>query len=267
MTGDKGEPLKRVEPGDRLDGNLTASGWNAAMDAAQYVRDERVSRDTDANPFARQTGIVRVKNVSGGDVERGGVLEVTGPLFDPDDEDALPEFQRQVSVEGDLAAEDATLVVVAIDPIPEDGVGRAVISGACLARVRVTSSSHNFAGPDGAQTEYMASGAFGPARILAKQAGALPYTAWAYVLLGGGGSGGGTTIVKGKLAADLSGPSGSAAMNIWRYNGSAEAVTGDGITVHAWKLASGQTVVSGRMVEAWYDADAARWYLLGAECP
>ena len=71
------------------------------------------------------------------------------------------------------------------------------------------------------------------------------------------------TKKKGKLDGTLS-FGGSATMSVWQWNGSAEADTGENVTVYDWLLSSGQTVASGTQVTAFYDG--VRWYLDGAQC-
>ena len=253
------DPLPRIRAGDKLPG-IPAEGWNAAMDAAQYVRDARLAQGVGGVPAFRQPGVVLVKNVSGADVERFGVLALGDALLDPDDEDALPEYQRQVAVEGDVADAGETLVGVLLEPIPEDGIGRAVVAGACVAKVRVTSDSHEFAAPDGANTEYMASGTSGPARIFYRPPGAEPYEALCYVLLGGG-SGGGSSVVHGVLDEELA-FNGDAVMSVWGDG----ADTGTNVTVNDWVLADGQTVAAGTRVVAALDATDGLYYLVAASC-
>lgn len=70
---------------------------------------------------------------------------------------------------------------------------------------------------------------------------------------------------KGKLDGSLS-YQGSATLSVWKYNGSAEADSGENITVYDWLLSSGQSVASGKQVTAFYDLASSRWYLDAAQC-
>lgn len=70
---------------------------------------------------------------------------------------------------------------------------------------------------------------------------------------------------RGKLDGTLS-VGGSATMSVWKWNGSAEADTGDNITVYDFLLASGQTIASGKKVVAEWDSASGRWYVVSAEC-
>jgi hypothetical protein len=57
---------------------------------------------------------------------------------------------------------------------------------------------------------------------------------------------------------------GSATMSVWEFNGTAEADTGENLIVYDWLLSSGQSVGSGKQVEAIYIKN--RWYVVGAQC-
>lgn len=71
------------------------------------------------------------------------------------------------------------------------------------------------------------------------------------------------TALKGKLNATLT-KGGSSTMSVYAYNGSAEAWTGETLTVFDWELSTGQTVASGSNVHANYMG--GRWYVVGAQC-
>lgn len=71
--------------------------------------------------------------------------------------------------------------------------------------------------------------------------------------------------IRGKLDAELT-YQGSATMSIWWYNGSAEADSGDNVTVYDWLLSTGQTIASGKQITAAWDARSGRYYVTGAQC-
>lgn len=72
-------------------------------------------------------------------------------------------------------------------------------------------------------------------------------------------------IVRGKLDGALS-AGGSATLSVWAWNGSAQADTGDNITVYDWLLVSSQTISSGVNVIAAQDARDGRYYVISAAC-
>ena len=76
------EELRRLKPGDRLDG-IPAPTWNAFVDAVEYVR--RLRRSLSADPLrdVPQTGIVRLKNASGLACNRFDVLGISDVFPQP----------------------------------------------------------------------------------------------------------------------------------------------------------------------------------------
>lgn len=74
-------------------------------------------------------------------------------------------------------------------------------------------------------------------------------------------------MIRGKLAGTL-GVGGSATLNVWAWNGSAEAATGETLTVYDWLLKTGATAIaSGKKIVAELDLSSGRYYVTGAECP
>jgi hypothetical protein len=66
-----GDAFRMVQPGQRLE--ITAETFNAFLDAARAVREHKMF-GTDALQFFWQSGIAKVKNVSGSDQARFAVL-------------------------------------------------------------------------------------------------------------------------------------------------------------------------------------------------
>jgi hypothetical protein len=243
------DPLKRLRPGDRLSG-IPADAWNAMADAARADRAARTSVTAEAGLVFRQSSIIKVKNVSGSDVPRGGVVELTGFLIDP--ADSLDGFLAGPAFEGDTPAADATMVAVAIDPTPDSSIGRFVVSGVAVAKVDVTDEDHLFCRPDGSVDEMVSDATRGPCRILAQGEG------YAYVLLGAGASAG---MVKGVLDGSLA-QGGSATMSVWVGGGD----TGVNVTVNDWLLKSGAAAIAaGKHVIAGYIDGTL--YAIDWECP
>lgn len=75
--------------------------------------------------------------------------------------------------------------------------------------------------------------------------------------VGGGG------LLMGKLDGALA-YQGSATMSVWAWDGSADADTGENVTVYDWLLSSGQSVASGKQVVAAYVG--GRWRVIGSQC-
>ncbi|MCS7168059.1 MAG: hypothetical protein RMI91_12015 [Gemmatales bacterium] len=90
-----GDALRKVQPGQRLE--ITAEAYNAFLDAALAIRQHK-RFGTEASPFFRQSGIIKVKNASGADQGRFAILGLDYPIIRPADH--LDEFKRQVTFKG-----------------------------------------------------------------------------------------------------------------------------------------------------------------------
>lgn len=138
MTGD---PLRKVSPGDGL--RFPAAFYNELVDLALAGRIEGNPGEFDLRNF-QQSGLIRVKNASGSDVSRFGVLAVSAPVFGPDDD--LAQFLSEVILTGSAPnADGQDHFVICQEPIEDGGFGWAVISGITVARVNVLSGSDQFA--------------------------------------------------------------------------------------------------------------------------
>jgi hypothetical protein len=175
-----------AQPGRPL--RIPAATWNRLLDMAQ-----RSANELGAGPEAaleESTGIVLVKNNSGADVDRFGVLGIDGVVFTPSDN--LVEFKRQVAIKGitpAAATHEGTFVVLA-EPLKSGAVGRAYAAGVCHVQIDVTDAAHTRADVKDSDRAKLASKSDdeGSARILWKESGT--GTKWATVMLGAGGAGG-----------------------------------------------------------------------------
>lgn len=167
MSGD----LRKVRSGDPL--RIPAGAYNAFIDAAQVAR----AIDADARRgLLASTGsgdLVWVRNDSGADLPRFGVLGIAGPIIDPGDGGNPDEFKRRTAVAGAAITAEAPFLgrfVVANEPIPAGRIGRAVIRGATPALVIVADEAHTHADTF-ADEQLLRSGFTGAARILWKEDG------------------------------------------------------------------------------------------------
>lgn len=253
--------LDDVTPGQPIGPEMTArrvNAWNRAARLAMRGRDAGAGE-----PGADGAGaalVVHVRNDTGADLPVRSVLALGDPLL------TLPADSLQIqdlpAFAGDAPASADDLVVVLLEPVAADAVGRAVLAGVAVVDVDVSDATHTHAAPAAGQTTMLDSADSGPTQIIARESGT--GTKRAVVLLGGGASSGGT--VKGKLDGALA-FGGSATLSIWAWNGSAEADTGDNVTVYDWLLSSGQTIATGTQVVAAWDARSGRYYVTGAQCP
>lgn len=83
-----GDAFKKVQPGQRL--QITAEAYNAFIDAALSVREHK-QFGTEASPFFRQSGLVKVKNASSSGQARFAILGLDSPIIQPADN--LDEFK------------------------------------------------------------------------------------------------------------------------------------------------------------------------------
>lgn len=159
-----GDAFKRAQSGASLE--IPAAAWNACLDAAEAHRNGQNGPGGAGNRQFRQADIVLVKNSSGSDVTRFGVLGISGVVFTPTD--SLPAFQNQVAVTGvtPTTADHRGKFVVCLDPIANGQIGRAWIAGVCQAQVDVTNVGHQFADVQNANRVTLVSSGWGSARIL-----------------------------------------------------------------------------------------------------
>ena len=78
-----GDAFKKVQSGDAL--RIPAETFNTFIDAARDFKARRQSSSRTPGFDFQQTGIVSVKNASGGDRERFEVLGIDRPIFTPAD--------------------------------------------------------------------------------------------------------------------------------------------------------------------------------------
>jgi hypothetical protein len=129
-----GDAFKKVQPGQRLE--IPAEAYNAFIDAALAVRDHK-QFGTDASPFFRQSGVVKVKNTSGADQARFAILGLASPIIQPSDNP--DEFKRQVTFQGVVPIQNdhAGRFAVLLEPLPAGKIGLAVIAGVVPVRLMV----------------------------------------------------------------------------------------------------------------------------------
>lgn len=179
------DPFKHVRPGEEF--NFSATTFNHVLDAAKahHLRSNRGGAIPGAP--ARDAAIVRVKNETGGDLDRNSVVGLGDPIFTPDDD--LDAFLREVAFRGVVPASgDEGRFAVLLEPAPADRVVRAYIAGVCPVMVNVTSAAHEFAEVAAGVTGNLVSAESGSAQILWSEGGT--GVQWALVLIGtvcGGG--------------------------------------------------------------------------------
>jgi hypothetical protein len=129
-----GDAFKKVQPGQRLEVN--AETFNAFLDAARAVREHKVF-GTDASQFFRQSGIVKLRNVTGMDQARFAILGLINPIILPGNNEA--EFKRQVTFEGVIPTKNdhRGKFGILLEPLADGKIGLAVIAGVVPVRLKV----------------------------------------------------------------------------------------------------------------------------------
>jgi len=166
---DEGNALGRVNPGDAL--NFPAQTFNIFCDTAEEVARMKGRQFADRQPGRGiNTGIVTVRNDSGGDLLRFAVLGIGAPIID--NSDNLAEFQNRVTFKGQLPDIDLHRgrFVILLEPLADGAIGKAVVSGVCQVLVNVSDAAHTFADVIDGDATTLASGWSG-AEILWKETG------------------------------------------------------------------------------------------------
>ena len=173
-----GDPLKKTQPGQRLE--IPAEAYNAFIDAARHVRDQRHNVGQDLLEPPRQSGIIKVRNRSGAPRERFDVLMLHEPIVSPTANEQ--QFKNSVALDGYSPSEQATpsdpkvpvlgqRFVILLEPLAENAIGRATVAGVSVVRVNVIRDSDRFAEIDDGASGSLRSTPLGTARILWKESG------------------------------------------------------------------------------------------------
>lgn len=136
-----GDPFKHVSSGQPL--SISATGWNAAMSAARHIQIAGLSRGGSVDRFHRDPSFVWIRNDSDSDILSYAVLGIDGVVFDYDD--SADEFlSHKVVLKGVKPAlpDHKHNYAIPIEIIPQDHIGRAIISGAVQVQIEIESLDH-----------------------------------------------------------------------------------------------------------------------------
>lgn len=165
----------RVESGQKISTAFSARAWNRAQDAADLVLSEQTRFGAASQPgnSAPYTWVY-CKNKSGVACPRWGVLEIDGMEIVPADagDAATVQFERMPVMAGVLPQGYAygKSFVIAVEPIPSDGIGRATVAGVVQCKLNVTDEDDKTAHSTSGSTTELTTGN-GDAEILWKQGG------------------------------------------------------------------------------------------------
>jgi hypothetical protein len=137
------DPYQKVQPGERL--VIPAAAWNKMLDSiAPTVRTGGELGSLESAP-----NTVWIKNGTGHDVPRFGVLGIAGVAVDPASGPTQEaDFCRRPVLRGvtPTTAQHADRFAVCTEPIKNNAIGRAAVGGMFACKVFLTSESHRFAG-------------------------------------------------------------------------------------------------------------------------
>jgi hypothetical protein len=156
-----------------------ASDWNDIVDAGFEFGARRrlgVANWTSAREVSSDK--ILLKNDSGGQIDRGEVLEIGSFLL------ATTEWGQSASLwfTGETPAPDGTLgIAVALEDVPDESIGIFQVSGICLAKVAINHAQHYWADVSSSNTTLQTKW-HGRAEILQRETGS--GTKWALVRLG-----------------------------------------------------------------------------------
>jgi hypothetical protein len=250
-----GDAFKRVRQGDSM--QIPAAAWNACLDAAEAHRNGATPPFVGGPMEFRQADIVLVKNASGSDVSRFGILGISGVVITP--AASLIAFQNKNAFTGvtPTVASHLGKFVICLDALKNGQIGRAWVSGVSAVQIDITDTSHKFCDVKDSDRTKLASGASGSARILYTPGGT--GTKWCGVRLGDGS--GGDPVRLGKTTATWT--KGTTATIDLYPNGTPPSETASGtLSGCVNKFA---TVASGKWVMVARGGNGY-WYLISAEC-
>jgi hypothetical protein len=202
--------------------------------------------------------VILCRNSSGADVDRWGVLEISGVVFDPGDgASAEATFQSTPCVTGVTPTDSSKPFVIAVEPIASGAIGRVSVAGVVQCKLDVAAAGDVTAGAKSGSLTELKTGS-GPARIIWKQGGT-GGGKWALVAIGGGESGGGPRL--GTVSATWA-KGATATVTQIKADGSALSPT---VAFTATNHFAAVTVASGtKKVLCVFVGD--RWLLVAAEC-
>lgn len=180
------DPTKRAIAGAPL--SIPAAAFNAFTDASVAHKRRRAQATVTGLPDSRE-GLILVRNDSGHDVPRFGVLGIADILINPSDN--LASFQDRPSISGATPAADTTgIFVITAEPIASGKIGKAFVFGVCPVLVNVVAAGDGFADiKNGDRTQLQSNSCSGAAQILWMESLEDTGQMWCLVRLGNAPSG------------------------------------------------------------------------------
>jgi len=176
------DPLRRVSKGDPI----SAAAWNAILDVARSRREaaRRFGFRPGEVPLSHQRTVIPIRNDSGYDVGRYGVLGITGGFPTPtENANGFKAGPILTGVRPEVGTHDGNFAIL-LEPIEDGKIGQACIAGVTVAAVDVTDADHARADIKDDDYDSLESGSAGTADILWKESGT--GVKWALIRFAGG---------------------------------------------------------------------------------
>jgi len=243
---------RRPQRGDPL--KIPASVYAEMLDVVQYVRILRNSESSSLVRLARDRGLVKIKNESGADCARFEVLGIDGIIDAINPTDNLPAWKNEPVLSGITPATPTHCgrFVVLVEPLADDAIGWACLSGVVPVQVDFTYDAAVYADVTNADDSKLTAGE-GGMTVLYKGTGT--GAKWALVKMGVPY----WPILRGKLDANLNAGS-SAAMSVWEGDTLADSTRNVTVYDHAGMLGTGKKIASTTVVTASWTS--GKWYVL-----
>lgn len=161
--------MRKVQSGDPLD--IPAATFNKFIDASRDFLSRQSDMNRSRTKDTRNSGIILVKNASGGDRERFHVLGIKEPVISASDNEG--QFKNRVALKGEMPTEDdhTSKFVILLEPLKNDGIGLAMALGICPVKLTVDNEDHTHADVKDEEAATLQSGFSGSAQILWKEEG------------------------------------------------------------------------------------------------
>lgn len=156
--------LNHVHGGDPL--RIHAPTWNAILDATRAHQAGRRRAGASPTTPIDDPNLVLVKNASGSDVARMGVLGIDGVLFsEADNSDGFKNGPVLLGDTPDVTVH-AGRFVVTVEPIADGKIGRARVAGLTPVKVNLAEVGDEWAEVEDGDATRLLSGPNGSARLL-----------------------------------------------------------------------------------------------------
>lgn len=236
--------MQKVRTGENL--VIKASTWNAFIDAANFVKDERQNRIGKGLKSGVGAGVVLIKNAESETRDRFTALvlnDIAVPPSANEDEfiSCAPVFIGQKMTD----EREGKPYAILLEPIAAGEIGRAMVFGIVPAKVSIQDADDQYAVPTpNSSSGALQSDSTGVARIVWKAGGT--GTQWCLLQLGGagGGSGGDKAYM-----CRVTGGSQTEGFNVTVYvNGRYDSKTVYSAILHVPELALGSEIPSGSWI-------------------